>query len=94
MATIILSLSTKSDKVTSQREVMIRFFHGKHINQRAKTNVFVHPDYWDDAARQLFIAGRTGKFKGMLKKRQFRITLVGETERVVAYKGKKLTVKF
>lgn len=50
--------------------------------------------YWDDAARQLFIAGRTGKFKGMLKKRQFRITLVGETERVVAYKGKKLTVKF
>lgn len=25
---------------------MIRFFHGKHINQRAKTNVFVHPDCW------------------------------------------------
>ena len=55
MATIILSLSTKSDKVTSQREVMIRFFHGKHINQRAKTNVFVHPDYWDDAAQGISI---------------------------------------
>ena len=55
MATIILSLSTKSDKVTSQREVMIRFFHGKHINQRAKTNVFVHPDYWDDAAQSITI---------------------------------------
>ena len=55
MATIILSLSTKSDKVTSQHEVMIRFFHGKHINKRAKTNVFVHPDYWDDAAQSIVI---------------------------------------
>lgn len=55
MATIILSLSTKSDKVTAQREVMIRFFHGKHINQRAKTNVFVLPDYWDDATQSIVI---------------------------------------
>ena len=55
MATIILSLSAKSDKVTSQHEVMIRFFHGKHINQRAKTNVFVHPVYWDDAAQSIAI---------------------------------------
>lgn len=55
MATIILSLSTKSDKVTAQREVMIRFFHGKHINQRAKTNVFVLPEYWDDAAQSIVI---------------------------------------
>ena len=45
MATIVLSLSAKTDKVTSQHEVLIRFFHGR-INQRAKTNVFVHPDYW------------------------------------------------
>lgn len=45
MATIVLSLSAKTDKTTSQHEVLIRFFHGR-INQRAKTNVFVHPDYW------------------------------------------------
>ncbi len=45
MATIVLSLSAKTDKATSQHEVLIRFFHGR-INQRAKTNVFVHPDYW------------------------------------------------
>lgn len=47
MATIILSLSAKTDKVTSQHEVLIRFFHGR-INQRAKTNVFVHHDDWSD----------------------------------------------
>jgi len=46
MATIILTLSTKTDKVTSQHEVLMRFKHGKDIDQRAKTNVFVHPDYW------------------------------------------------
>jgi len=46
MATVVFSLSSKSDKVTSQNEVMIRFFHGKSINQRAKTNVFVQPDCW------------------------------------------------
>ena len=55
MATIILSLSTKSDKVTSQREVMIRFFHGKRINQRAKTNIFVHPDHWDEKTQNIVI---------------------------------------
>lgn len=33
--------------------------------------------YWDDAQRQLTIAGRKGKFKGMLKKRTFRLVLIG-----------------
>lgn len=54
MATIVLSLSAKSDKVTSQHEVLIRFFHGR-INQRAKTNVFVHPDYWNDTNQNIEI---------------------------------------
>ena len=54
MATIVLSLSAKTDKVTSQHEVLIRFFHGR-INQRAKTNVFVHPDYWSDEQQAIVI---------------------------------------
>ena len=54
MATIQLSLSAKTDKVTSQHEVLIRFFHGR-INQRAKTNVFVHPDYWSDETQSIEI---------------------------------------
>ncbi len=45
MATIVLSLSAKTDKETSQHEVLIRFFHGR-INQRAKTGVFVNPEFW------------------------------------------------
>ena len=32
---------------------------------------------WDDAQRQLTIGGRKGKFKGMLKKRTFRLVLIG-----------------
>ena len=54
MATIVLSLSAKTDKTTSQHEVLIRFFHGR-INQRAKTNVFVHPDYWSDEQQTIVI---------------------------------------
>ncbi len=54
MATIVLSLSAKTDKATSQHEVLIRFFHGR-INQRAKTNIFVHPDYWSDEQQTIVI---------------------------------------
>lgn len=48
MATVNLTLSRKFNKVTNQHEVLIEFWHGRSIHQRAKTNVFVHPDYWDD----------------------------------------------
>lgn len=54
MATIVLSLSAKTDKQTSQHEVLIRFFHGR-TNQRAKTNVFVHPGYWSDEQQTIVI---------------------------------------
>ncbi len=59
---------------------------------------------WDDAARQLTIGSRRGSFKGMLKKRQFRVVLVGEQSgpghqpmrgaRAVQYQGKKISVSF
>ena len=54
MATIVLSLSAKTDKNTSQHEVLIRFFHGR-INQRAKTNIFIQPDYWSDSQQTIVI---------------------------------------
>ena len=54
MATIYLRLSTKSDKTTSQHEVLMRFKHGAFA-QRAKTNVFVHPDYWNDETQSIEI---------------------------------------
>ncbi|MCH5332043.1 MAG: phage integrase SAM-like domain-containing protein [Alistipes sp.] len=46
MATIYLSLSAKYNAVLNAREIMVRFSHGK-INQRAKSGIFVQPDYWD-----------------------------------------------
>lgn len=54
MATVYLSLSTKlcGDK----KQVMVRFSHGK-VNQRAKSGVFVYPDYWDEQ-RQMVIMPR------------------------------------
>lgn len=60
--------------------------------------------YWDDAARTLTISGRDGSYRGMLKKRQFRIVVVGQVSgcghlpmiggRVVEYRGKKMEVSF
>lgn len=55
MATITLSLSRKSDKTTHNHEVLIEFWHGRSIHQRAKTNVFVHPDYWSDEQQTIVI---------------------------------------
>jgi len=46
MATTKFRLSTKADKTSGKREVLVRFFHG-HIDQSAKTNVFVLPEYWN-----------------------------------------------
>ncbi len=49
MATIKFRLSAKTDKSTSKHEVLITFYHGK-IYQRAKTNVFIIDEYWNDAS--------------------------------------------
>lgn len=46
MATIYYSLSSKRNPI-GQSEVLMRFSHGK-INQRAKTGLFISPDYWKD----------------------------------------------
>ena len=47
MPTFNFSLSAKTDKVTGKHEVLLRFAHGHTIDQRAKTNVFVLPEYWN-----------------------------------------------
>lgn len=54
MATVYLSLSTKL--CGEKKQVMVRFSHGK-VNQRAKSGVFVYPDYWDEQ-RQMVIMPR------------------------------------
>lgn len=54
MATIKFRLSSKADKVSGKCEVLVRFFHGR-IDQYAKTNVFVSPDYWNAKTERLTI---------------------------------------
>ena len=54
MATITLRLSAKTDKATSQHEILIRFRHGK-IDQYGATNVFVQPEYWSDEQQSIVI---------------------------------------
>lgn len=47
MATLVYSLSSKSNVVPGRKEVMVRFFHGR-FNQRGRTKIFVDESLWDD----------------------------------------------
>jgi hypothetical protein len=53
MATIYLTQSPKSD-ANNESEILLRFSHGK-INQRAKTNVFLPSQYWNDTDQKIDI---------------------------------------
>lgn len=59
---------------------------------------------WNDAKRQLTIAACKGAYKGMLKKRKFRIVIVGEDkgvgvdastefDKIIGYNGRQVTVQ-
>ena len=47
MAQIEQRLSTKVQKDTGMCEVLIRFFQGSKFNLRAKSGVFVSPEYFE-----------------------------------------------
>lgn len=47
MAQIELKLSARTQKETGMREVMIRFVQGWKFNARAKSGIFVSPDYFE-----------------------------------------------
>jgi site-specific recombinase XerD len=53
MATIYLTQSSKTD-ANGESEILIRFSHGK-INQRAKTNIFLSSQYWNDTDQKIDI---------------------------------------
>lgn len=55
MATILFRLSNKTDKATGLSEVLVRFFHGRKIDQYAKTNVFVLPQQWNAKAERVIV---------------------------------------
>lgn len=55
MATTKFRLSSKTDKVTGKAEVLVRFYHGRIIDQYTRTNIFVPADAWNDKAERLTI---------------------------------------
>lgn len=54
MATIYLTLSTKRNDILNVHEIMVRFSHGR-TNQRAKSSIFVQPEYWDTDNQKIII---------------------------------------
>ena len=46
MAKIVYKLSTKEKGISAKKEIHVRFYHGK-FDVRAKTNLYVQPEYWD-----------------------------------------------
>lgn len=74
MSTVKFRLSSKADKVTGKSEVLVRFFHG-HIDQYAKTNIFVKPAPKDKNGKEKEEVGcwdsktcrvKTGNRRGLL----------------------------
>lgn len=57
MANINFTLSSKVDKDSGLSELLIRFYAGKQISQRAKSNLLVNANYWD-ANRQNIVIPR------------------------------------
>ena len=55
MANITQSLSTKVDKLTGKSEILLRFYTGSRINQRAKSNIFIHQSYWNTKDNHIMI---------------------------------------
>ena len=52
MATITLTLSSKIDKLSSKREVLIRFTH-TGICRNAGSRVFVQDKYWNQSEQEI-----------------------------------------
>lgn len=48
MANVVYKLSAKEDKVTGKREIHVRFYAGRGLDYRAKTNLYVHKEYWNE----------------------------------------------
>ena len=46
MAKVDLRLSGRAQD-NGKREILIRFYQGKQFNLRAKTGVFIDPDYFE-----------------------------------------------
>jgi integrase len=70
MASIYLTLSNKVEKFSKVQEILIRFSHGK-INQRAKTNIFIPSDSWNNEAQEIIIPNKRVQSKENKEQKQY-----------------------
>jgi alpha-D-xyloside xylohydrolase len=71
-------------------------YEDEHDNYNYERGVYSTITFeWDDAKKSLTIGDRNGSFPGMLNERKFNMVIVGmNKDKVIAYTGKKVTVKF
>ena len=81
MATINLTLSSKSDKITHLQEVMMRLTIGS-TTRRAKTNVFVQSEYWDASTQSISIKELSKKRLLTDEEKQLKADLREKTKRL------------
>lgn len=55
MATTQFYLSNRENAETGKKEVFVRFFHGRKIDSRAKTNIFINPATWNEKTQRVII---------------------------------------
>ena len=58
MATFKKRLSTKSEKNSDKKEVLIRLRHGKNIEIYAKSHIFIHPKFFSEKEGDIVIKSR------------------------------------
>lgn len=58
MANVVYKLSAKVDKVTGKSEIHVRFYVGRGLDYRAKTNLYVQKEYWNEKAGTVKIPTR------------------------------------
>lgn len=81
MATINLTLSSKSDKITHLQEVMMRLTIGS-TTRRARTNVFVQSEYWDASTQSISIKELSKKRLLTDEEKQLKADLREKTKRL------------
>ena len=93
------SVSDKKDgaitfTVYPGKDASFSLYEDEGDNYNYETGAFSIIDfYWDDDKNRLTIGRREGTFDGIIEERQFIVKL-GDKEKILYYKGKKMSVEF
>lgn len=81
MATLNFTLSNKVDKKTGKQRIMLEFWHGRSIHQRAKTEIFVKKDEWDSESQSIEQSKAYKEIVEALEKNKSRRKITAEVKR-------------